>query len=180
VLTDETLRRVYDKFGPDGVEKYEEYNKDKNRALEEYVLKKRAIYYANWFVLSFLFSWWARPCGYARWRILTGMGFVLFLDVMLVTAEGRVLPTWFFPWLTEHECVWSLHAIFPMYLSGCLYVGCYSYNLMKAEMSALNLTLHEQNKKILSVLGVVKGMVHDLRLRDGSGKKGHLREVKKE
>eukprot|EP00586_Coscinodiscus_wailesii_P023752 CAMPEP_0172498422 /NCGR_PEP_ID=MMETSP1066-20121228/113418_1 /TAXON_ID=671091 /ORGANISM="Coscinodiscus wailesii, Strain CCMP2513" /LENGTH=363 /DNA_ID=CAMNT_0013271699 /DNA_START=154 /DNA_END=1245 /DNA_ORIENTATION=+ len=161
VLIDMELRQVYDKFGAEGIAKNKRF--DETRFFIEL-----GVFYTTWGMMTFMLTL-GRKSGDARQWVFTGLILMLVIEIALMTTQENVIPTWLFPRVTEYECVWLLHSLFPAFMNGCRSLGSYLYVDVDAQGRALLLALQEQNKDILLVLRDVQIMTQGIQANGGGG-----------
>jgi len=143
VLMDMELREVYNKFGEDGIKS--------NKRFDEYqMLLEIAIFYVTWGMLAYVLTL-GKSSVTARTWIFTGEIVMLVAEVTFMLNQGE-MPTWFLPFVTEHELILLLHALFPPFMNGCRCIGSALYVDIDQQTRNLLQELHNQNNTILLVL----------------------------
>jgi hypothetical protein len=131
VLINQEQRDLYNKFGPEGL--------NKNFVDANALLLQIAIYYLTWGMLVYILTLGKSSCEARNW-IFTGQIVMLIVEVSLMLQEVK-LPDWFLPTVTEHEIVLLLHSLFPAFMNGCRSIGSFYYQdvdeLMRASIASL-------------------------------------------
>ena len=117
VLTNPEQRALYNKFGPEGM--------NKNFVDANELLLQISIFYLTWGMLAYILTL-GKSSSTARNWIYTGQIAMLVVEVSLVLQEVK-LPDWFFPTVTEHEMVLLMHSLFPAFMNGCRCIGSFYY-----------------------------------------------------
>lgn len=93
---------------------------------------------------------------------------MLVIEISIMTSQTNPLPSYIFPTLTEYECVWLMHSLFPAFLNGCRSLGSYLFVDLDKQTRQLLLALQEQNKDILLVLRDVQICTKTIQVSGGA------------
>jgi len=111
VLTDREKKREYDRLGEHGVKVASHSVID-----HKYLVLQIVIYYSSSLVFSFLLN--LSEKGDAFEAAILGLAAMLLVELLLVVHEVQ-LPSWFFPTMTPHEMVATLHQVYAPFMHGC-------------------------------------------------------------
>eukprot|EP00614_Pseudopedinella_elastica_P008587 CAMPEP_0172599004 /NCGR_PEP_ID=MMETSP1068-20121228/19121_1 /TAXON_ID=35684 /ORGANISM="Pseudopedinella elastica, Strain CCMP716" /LENGTH=330 /DNA_ID=CAMNT_0013399129 /DNA_START=297 /DNA_END=1286 /DNA_ORIENTATION=- len=151
VLTNPEQRALYNKFGPEGM--------NKNFVDANELLLQISIFYLTWGMLAYILTL-GKSSSTARNWIYTGQIAMLVVEVSLVLQEVK-LPDWFFPTVTEHEMVLLMHSLFPAFMNGCRCIGSFYY-VDVDELTRKTLeSLRASHTELLEQLKLIQDQLND-------------------
>ena len=145
MLTDESLRDVYNRFGPENLEF--DPRRDELKVIVDLLST-----YAFWTVVALLCTSQSGSKGCRTWIVFIGI-VVMAIEISFKLTEVSI-PEWLPKTMTEFELIYLLHSIFPAVILGLrIWAEAYFVDINSASLQVLTeVTAHQKVSSLLDTI----------------------------